>query len=604
MNILKGLIKKYFSSFAYFYSQLKYRVVLVLVLGLVVGVLDAFGLTMFLPLMQLANESGEATGQELGFLAFVINALTSIGVKLTLIVALIIMATFFILKGMTTYLSESYKIKVAQYYIATLRLKLTDLFVKYSFKKFVASDIGRIQNLFTAETNKVYIAYKAYSEGMQQIIMCIVYMAFVFMIDYSFAILVMTGGILTHFLYGKIFKQTKAESIALSEKNSLYHKGIIQYVGNFKYLKATGSIDSYSNVLRHDITTIEAANRRVAMLGALVMGIREPILIIVVCSVILIKIYLFNGHLSTILMSLILFYRALTQLMNFQTYYNSFMANYGAVSNVSSFEKELEADQEQDGEVEFEKFSSQLLLKDVKFGFNENDLILKNINLILQKNQSIAFVGESGSGKTTLVNILCGLLPVTKGNLSIDNQDIGNIKKESYQRRIGYIAQESVIFNDTIFNNVTFWAEPTEENKIRFQTAIKQASIDTFINELKEKEQTLLGNNGINLSGGQKQRISIARELYKDIDILILDEATSALDSETEKEIQNNIDDLKGKYTIIIIAHRLSTIRNVDKVYLLDKGEIIDSGSFEELTGTSDYFRRMVELQEISISQF
>src|SRR5690554_5091930 len=219
--------------------------------------------------------------------------------------------------------------------------------------------------------------------------------------------------------------------------------------------------------------------------------------------------------------------------------------------------------------------------------------------LFRSKNQSVAFVGESGSGKTTLVNLISGLLKPNKGQVKIDGTNLDELKKSSYQSRIGYIAQEPVIFNDTIFNNVTFWAEPTEENKTKFYEAITKASIAEFIGTLKNKENTLLGNNGINLSGGQKQRISIARELYKDIDILILDEATSALDSETEKEIQTNIDALKGNYTILIIAHRLSTIKNTDMVYLMDKGKIVGQGNFAQLAQNSERFRKMVELQEI-----
>jgi subfamily B ATP-binding cassette protein MsbA len=125
------------------------------------------------------------------------------------------------------------------------------------------------------------------------------------------------------------------------------------------------------------------------------------------------------------------------------------------------------------------------------------------------------------------------------------------------------------------------------------------ASIYDFVETLQGKEDALLGNNGINLSGGQRQRISIARELYKDVEILILDEATSALDSETENEIQQNIDALKGKYTVLIIAHRLATIKNADIIYLMDKGIITGQGNFEELTATSPRFKRMVELQEI-----
>ncbi|MCB0511607.1 MAG: ATP-binding cassette domain-containing protein, partial [Bacteroidetes bacterium] len=161
------------------------------------------------------------------------------------------------------------------------------------------------------------------------------------------------------------------------------------------------------------------------------------------------------------------------------------------------------------------------------------------------------------------------------------------------------ISQDPVVFNDSIFNNITFWDEPNDVNRKRFFNSIEQAAIADFILDLKDKEHTILGNNGINLSGGQKQRMSIARELYKNIDILILDEATSALDTQTEREIQMNIDKLKGSCTILIIAHRLSTIKNADIICLMENGEIIAKGNFSELIDKSAKFQKMVELQEI-----
>src|SRR5690606_27059476 len=213
------------------------------------------------------------------------------------------------------------------------------------------------------------------------------------------------------------------------------------------------------------------------------------------------------------------------------------------------------------------------------------------------QNETIAFVGESGSGKTTIINLIISLLTPNKGNILIDGVDSGTIQKESYRRRIGYICQDPVIFNDTIFNNVTMWDSPTEANHIRFKKVMEQTSLTKFIAELSAQENTLLGNNGINISGGQKQRISIARELYKDVDILVLDEATSALDSETEKNIQDQINELQGKLTILIVAHRLSTIRNANKVVMLEQGQIVDINSFEGLQDTSPRFKQMVSLQ-------
>src|SRR5690554_7674894 len=214
-------------------------------------------------------------------------------------------------------------------------------------------------------------------------------------------------------------------------------------------------------------------------------------------------------------------------------------------------------------------------MKNLHFAYGAKP-ILKNINLHISKNESLALVGESGSGKTTLISLITGLLHPDDGSIKVGGVALSDFQSKSYQKHIGYVSQDPVIFDDNLYNNVTFWAPKTPENQLRFEESIRKASLEDFMLELNERENTILGNNGINLSGGQRQRVSIARELYKDIELLILDEATSSLDSETEKAIQESIEALQGKYTIIIVAHRLSTIKNVDRIVFMDKGRIVD----------------------------
>ena len=240
----------------------------------------------------------------------------------------------------------------------------------------------------------------------------------------------------------------------------------------------------------------------------------------------------------------------------------------------------------------------KISLKDIWFYFG-NTPILKGISLDIFQNETVAFVGESGSGKTTLVNIVTGLFPIDQGTYLINALNRDDLIIESLQDKIGYITQDPVIFNDTLYNNVTFWCEKTEGNFTRFRQAIEQAAILDFVESLPEKEDTVLGSEGSNLSGGQRQRISIARELFKQVEILILDEATSALDSETEKAIQQNIDALKGNYTILIVAHRIATIKNADRIVVMKDGKISNSGNFHSLVDKSKYFKKLVELQEI-----
>lgn len=572
---------------------------MMLLLSILIGLLDGLGLTMFLPLLQMADGGTATSGEGLGNLGFIVEWFNDMGIELNIKVALLMLFVFFSLKGVIVFVASVYKVKINQFFVSTLRINLTKLFTRYSFRAFVTSDIGRIQNSFTGEIARVSGAYRNYSECAQQLIMVLVYLGFVFMVDWKFALLVCIGGLISNIFFRSLFKKTKEQSKELTKNNSNYQGLIIQYIANFKYLKATGFLNVYAQKLIQGIKQIEKNNTQIGFLNARITALREPFMIGIVCLVILLQITYLGGNLGAIMISLLFFYRALAALMNFQSKYNSFLAASGSLDNMTDFESELKSNLEKDGKISIKNFQSTIELKQTDFGYDEADGVLKKIDLHINKNQTIAFVGESGSGKTTLVNLISGLLKPNNGDVLIDGISQKNLNLSSYQSRIGYISQDPVMFNDTIFNNVTFWAEPTPENKQKFKEAIQKAAIAEFIDELKYKEDTLLGNNGINLSGGQKQRVSIARELYKDIDILILDEATSALDSETEREIQDNIDQLKGNYTILIIAHRLATIKNADTIYLMDRGQIIGQGSFAELSLKSERFKRMVELQEI-----
>jgi ABC-type multidrug transport system fused ATPase/permease subunit len=598
MNLIKQLLTKYFENLAYFYKHLRYRLFLMIVLGVLVGVLDGFGLAMFMPLLEMVNETKQANGSSLGNLSFLIDAMESIGLSLNLTTVLIIMVFFFTFKGIVKFISSIYNAILRKFFIDKLRNQLLSSFNQIKFKYFVTSDVGRIQNTMSVEIERASAAFYNYANTMQQALMVLVYVSFAFFVDMRFALLVTIGGVLSNFLYKSIYKKTKGASKDFSKDSHIYQGQIIQYVSNFKYLKATALLDVYANRLRKSINAIERSRFRIGKLSALLESAREPILIVVVASVILIQTRLLNASLGPILVSLLFFYRALSSLMNLQNSYNRFLELSGSLDNLMDFQKEINNEQEQNGKQVVERLHSMLELKEVSLAYDKV-AILKNINLKIVKNETVAFVGESGSGKTTLVNILAGLIPADKGNVYIDGIDRNVIDIKTYQTKIGYITQDPVIFSDTIFNNVTLWAEQTTLNTSRFREALQKAAIVSFVDELPLGSETILGNDGVNLSGGQKQRISIARELFKDIDVLIMDEATSALDSETERAIQQSVDALKGQYTIFMVAHRLSTIRNADRIVIMNKGEVQQVGTFEDLIATSPLFKKMIALQEL-----
>lgn len=596
--MIKKIVKKYFESLAYFYSHLRYRVFIVFAMSFFVAVLDGLGLTMFLPLLQMVNDSSSVDPEGLGKLSFLVEFLNYLGIKLSVLVILLFMGFFFLAKGLVQYFTGIYRVLVQQRFVSGLRIKCIKGLNNLSFKFFVMSDAGRIQNALTGEIGRVATSFALYFAAFQAGILVVVYMLFAFLIDAQFAVLVSLGGILTNYLYKNLYKNTKSVSRKLTADANVYQNLIIQNVTNYKYLKATGTLESYGEKLVSSVKKMEDSNKKIGKLEALLNAGREPILVVVVITVIYIQIAILGSELAPILISLIFFYRALNYLMQMQISWNKFLAHSGSLENITFFEKELKKNREISGREKIQVNIEDLELRNVSFYYNKN-LIIDKINLSLKKHETIAFVGESGSGKTTLVNIIAGLLPVDKGEYLINDLNSKIWDLNSFQKKIGYITQDSVIFNDTLFNNVTFWANQNEINIRRFWEAIRKASLLDFVNSLPDREKEILGNNGINLSGGQKQRVSIARELYKDVEILILDEATSALDSETEKAIQKNIEDLKGEYTILIVAHRLSTIKNADRIVVMKNGQISHINNFDDLIKESLYFKKLVELQEI-----
>lgn len=595
MNILRALIKKYFYFFTYFYQAVRGRIFIAFALSMLVALMDGLGLTMFLPLLEMAD-GGAANGEGMGKFEIILDGISDLGIPITVSVILLMMAFFFTLKGLLKFCEQYYSVLLRRFFIKKTRLSIIDLFENYSFKEFIKQDSGRIQNTATGEIERIVVAFNSYMYVLQAFSMIFIYVGMAFSVNVRFSFFVMIGGIFSNFIYSAFYKRTKNHSVDVSKGNHQFQSLLIQKIANFKYLKASGQLSNYGDKLRNQINIIEYHYKKLGLLSSIISAIREPIIILIIVSVILFEVNVIGGSISGIILSLLFFYRSLTYLLALQGYWNSVMANYGSIENIKFFTKELREGKEVSGKKQVDAFKSEIVFDNVSFGYSKKR-ILNNISFTLEKNRVLAVVGESGSGKSTLMNILAGLFLPDSGTMKIDGEDMREIDRSEYQKKIGYITQEPVIFDDTVFNNVSFWDKDTNENREKCREALSKASVLDFVEKLVDKEDSRLGNNGIMVSGGQKQRISIARELYKGIEILLMDEATSALDSETELGIQENIDQLRGQVTIVIIAHRLSTIKNADRILLLRNGEVQASGSFRELEQTSETFKKMVALQ-------
>lgn len=235
---------------------------------------------------------------------------------------------------------------------------------------------------------------------------------------------------------------------------------------------------------------------------------------------------------------------------------------------------------EQFGNIKKDKLEGSIKFVDVSFSYDTEE-ILKKMNFTIKPNEKIAFVGKSGAGKSTIFNLITHLYQVSSGKILLDDININDLDCNTIRNNMSIITQNPYIFNFSIKDNLLLAKEDATLKEIR--EACRLACIDDYIMSLPDKYDTPLGENGIILSGGQKQRIAIARALLMQTEIILFDEATSALDNETQEQIQKAIDNLKGEYTILIIAHRLSTVIDADKIFVIDDGKIIDSGTHQEL---------------------
>ena len=246
--------------------------------------------------------------------------------------------------------------------------------------------------------------------------------------------------------------------------------------------------------------------------------------------------------------------------------------------------------------IQFTGFNSIVKYEDVGFQYTEQDGdVLDNINLELHKGEIVAIVGHSGAGKSTLVDLLPRFYDVQNGSITIDGVDIRDVTLESLRSLMGIVTQQTILFNDTIFNNIAYGMADADPDLVI--TAARAANAHEFVIEFPDKYETVIGDQGSRLSGGQAQRIAIARALLKNPPILILDEATSSLDTESEQKVQSAIDRLMKDRTVFVIAHRLATIQAANKIIVLDKGKIAEQGSHQELLNRDGIYRYLYDIQ-------
>ncbi|MGN0929036.1 MAG: lipid A export permease/ATP-binding protein MsbA [Alphaproteobacteria bacterium] len=307
--------------------------------------------------------------------------------------------------------------------------------------------------------------------------------------------------------------------------------------------------------------------------------------------------YLTTGGFVTFLGAWVSVYKPLKSLLNFRVQLQTALVSAERVYEIIDTKPAIK---DIDGAINLENVKGDIEFKNVSFEYESGKPIIKNLNMKIPHGKTVALVGASGGGKTTIVNLIPRFFDITSGEILIDGINVKKYTQKSLRENTSLVSQEVILFDDTIRNNIAYGKGEKEYDKVADEeiiSASKNANAYDFIMAMNEGYETRIGERGVRLSGGQKQRISIARAIIKNAPILLLDEATSALDTESEFEVQTALDNLMKNRTTIVIAHRLSTIKNADMIYVIEKGEIVESGNHNELLQKNGEYAKLYNMQ-------
>jgi subfamily B ATP-binding cassette protein MsbA len=521
---------------------------------------------------------------------------TDISSTLILVVGIVIF--FFLMKNLFNYLALYNITFVKNGLLKNLRGKLYSKVISMPISYFLNKKKGDLMSRITADILEIQTSYLSILELMVREPLTILFTLIVmFTISPELTLFVILFIPISGFIISIIGKKLRKDSKEVQQQQSNFLSMIDETISGQKVIKSFLS-ESFFNQKFDSINEMLYKFSNKVINRKNLAGPFSEFMGILVIGVLLWfggKMVLINETISgtTFIVFMGLAYNILTPAKNLsKSFYSIKKGNAAAerVFEIIEFKTENDSNRDQ----LLETFKDKIEFKNVDFSYGQSK-ILDKISFTIKKGQSVALVGSSGSGKTTIANLLNGFYSSDSGSISIDGMEISSITRESLYKKISIVTQESILFNDTIMNNIRIGDLDSIDGDII--NAAKEANAHEFILEQNEKYDTNIGDYGGKLSGGQKQRITIARAMLKSPSILILDEATSSLDSESEKKIQDAIDKLMLDKTSLIIAHKFSTIRKCDKIILIDKGRIVAEGTHDELINSNSSYKNMNELQ-------
>lgn len=599
---------KIFSSISYYLGVYKSfigkRLYFVFGLTALAAITEGFGITLILPLIEAAEVGDGGIDGGSSAVRAIYAILGFLGIQESVVGILLFIGVVFIGKGLLKFAEGAYASYLRSQLMNEIKGKLFNAYKEMDYSYYAHNNTGHFINVINGQINNLIRSFDTFVRFLTMIIMTFCYLSIAFFLAWNFALMAVGVGFVLLFMFKFLNTYVQQLSRKTASEESELNKFLVQTIQSFKYLASTNQIQHLKSGVMQSIKKLAGYMFRQGTAASFTLAIREPVSVIFLLFVIIVQVSVFSSPIEPIFVALLLFHRGMQHMIGIQDDWQKTMEKIGSLEMVVQEFEILEINKEKSGTTVMGPFSKSIRFEDVCFKYDDKQHdVLKSISLEIPVNNMIAFVGESGAGKSTLIDLLTLLLKPQKGRIYIDGVPSDEVELNSWRSQIGYVSQETVVFDDTIANNICLWKgnyDADEDVRNRVKKAAERAFAHEFIEKMGDGYNTLVGDRGVRLSGGQRQRLFIARELYKNPNLLILDEATSSLDTESERYIQQSIDSLKGSMTVVLIAHRLSTIKNADLIYVVEDGEVIEKGTYEELSlNRESRFSKMVEIQSL-----
>ena len=559
------------------------------------GLAEGFGLILFVPLLELMAGSSTA-GLEWPF-TILGDVFAVLGIPVTVMTNLAAIVVLILGSLGLAYLQRLLLFRAKHFYNAALRETFAEVLFGASWAHMAKQSHGEIVNQFIVESRRAAAAleYELYAVALG--VQVAIYFAFSMTVAWQLVVITLGFVVLTALLVWPLQRRARTLGELTNAANRDFSFFGLDFLKSFKLVKVTASEPSVTERLSRHIRALCRVTLDSDVNAIQIYYLVQALPVLLLAGILAAAHTVLELGTSFTLVFLLILARLAPRVAQLAQQVQSFNVNAPGIEVMDAMIDACRTAREDigDGRVPFRRLNDGIAVEGVNYHYGDGaGPALESVDLTIRRNQMVALVGSSGAGKSTLIDLLAGLRVPESGRIVVDGVDLAEIDLASWRRRIGYVAQDAIIFNDTLRNNVLFGHPEAAEN---LDECLRIAHLEEFVSTLPGGLDTVLGESGVRLSGGQKQRLALARALVGKPELLLLDEPMSALDSESERLIQDALEAITHNVTVVVVAHRLSTVRKADTIAVLERGRIVETGTFATLMARDGRFSELHDIQ-------